>query len=110
MGAELLFAHPLVRSTNIYAFQQYVNRQFGLSIRTRDELQQWSTEKLEDFNQAVWTFCGIIHSRAPTAVASSLDKMWPPPTWYEPVTRVLDRALVVDCVAGTALTVLCVLS
>jgi acetoacetyl-CoA synthetase len=79
--ATTLWTHPYPATTNLDAFRRYVNRTYQLNLTNYNDLHTWSVTDICAFSTAVWNFCGVKHSVAPTSVGQGLDSMWPPPSW-----------------------------
>jgi acetoacetyl-CoA synthetase len=70
-----------IKQANMTRFIEFVNRKFGLDIRSYPELYDWSLERLTDFWAALWEFAEIKASRNYDRVADDLDKM-PGTRWF----------------------------
>jgi acetoacetyl-CoA synthetase len=68
-------------ASNLHAFHLFAKRT-GLELKTYDDLHQWSCTHIDEFAWAVWPFCRIRYSVAPTSTGTGLDEMWPPPKWF----------------------------
>ncbi|MDM9626453.1 acetoacetate--CoA ligase [Rhizobium sp. S152] len=57
-----------VEASPMYAFMQKCNRDFGLSLKTYEDLHAWSVAERERFWTAVWQFCDVKGERGDTAL------------------------------------------
>ncbi|KAG6968623.1 hypothetical protein JG687_00003685 [Phytophthora cactorum] len=65
----------LVASSNWTKFTELVNERFKLSLKTPQELWQWSVDNLEDFWGTCWDFTGMVASQPYTKVIEHKEKM-----------------------------------
>ncbi|EEY57095.1 uncharacterized protein PITG_20825 [Phytophthora infestans T30-4] len=65
----------LVAFSNWTKFSNLVNERFKLSLKTPQELWQWSVDNLEDFWGACWDFTGMVASQPYTKVIEDKEKM-----------------------------------
>jgi acetoacetyl-CoA synthetase len=63
------------QKANTTAFMREVNKKFGKSFETYNELYEWSVNNLADFWQAVWTFVEIKYSRPYDSVLINTGRM-----------------------------------
>lgn len=77
-----LWVHPAPQFSQADGFRRLINRKYGLKLETYDDLHRWSVDELETFSVEVWTFCGMVYSKPPTATAVGLESMWPRPQWF----------------------------
>jgi len=70
-----------IERANITRFINSVNAQHNLGIKNYDELYRWSTDNIEDFWAAMWTFGDIQASRPYTTVVDDLTKL-PGAKWF----------------------------
>ena len=57
-----LWRHPAPESTQMWEFLQKINHNQGTSMKSYDELFQWSIDNVADFWAAVWDYVGIVAS------------------------------------------------
>lgn len=62
-GARELWRHPEPEKSQIYAFQQHVNKKYGLSTNSYDALWQWSVDQPAAFWEEIWHYTGIKASK-----------------------------------------------
>ncbi|ETL79417.1 acetoacetate-CoA ligase [Phytophthora nicotianae] len=65
----------LVASSNWTKFTELVNKRFKLSLKTPQELWEWSVDNLEDFWGACWDFTGMAASQPYSNVIEDKEKM-----------------------------------
>ena len=63
-----------IKNANMTRFIGFVNGRFGKSIKTYDELYQWSISSIPDFWAAVWDFTEIKASKKYEQVVDDLSK------------------------------------
>ena len=75
--AKLLWepSQDRIKSTNMYAFMQTVNKIFNKDFSDYDALYGWSVENLEDFWKTAWDFLDIKASEKYEKVIENQDKM-----------------------------------
>lgn len=71
-----------IKGTTLNTFRLYVNRTYNLSLRTYEDIHNWSVNDISAFAEAVFNFAGINTSTPYTRIADGLDKMFPPPRWF----------------------------
>ena len=64
-----------VARSNLTRFMRYVKENCGREVSDYDQLYQWSVTDIAGFWEAVWNFCGIIHSKPYESVATGLEEM-----------------------------------
>ena len=65
-----------IKQSNLYAFQQYVEKEYKLSFECYSQLQQWSIDHLEEFWQSMVCFSGInFGADAPKVLTQNGDRM-----------------------------------
>ena len=69
------------RNANITRFIDTVNKRYGKSFRSYDELYDWSINNISDFWAYVWDFCEIKASRDYDVVVDDPGKM-PGTKWF----------------------------
>ncbi|SPJ80014.1 related to acetoacetyl-CoA synthetase [Fusarium torulosum] len=74
--------HPSPHLTRLDAFRRSINRNYGLNLTNYTQLHKWSVDEIESFCREIWTFCGLVYSKPPTAVAVGIESMWPRPRWF----------------------------
>ncbi|MEM4450519.1 MAG: acetoacetate--CoA ligase [Nitrososphaerota archaeon] len=82
--AELLWkpSEERIKSANVTAFMEYVNKKYHRDFRDYWELYKWSVEYIPDFWESVWEFCGIICSKKYDTVVVDLNK-FPGAKWFQ---------------------------
>jgi acetoacetyl-CoA synthetase len=70
-----------IKNANMTRFIGFVNGRFGKSIKTYDELYQWSISSIPDFWAAVWDFTEIKASKKYEQVVDDLSK-FPGAKWF----------------------------
>lgn len=74
--------HPSPHLTRLDAFRRSINRKYGLNLTNYTQLHKWSVDEIESFCREIWTFCGLVYTKPPTAVAVGIESMWPRPRWF----------------------------
>ncbi|KAH7189899.1 hypothetical protein DER44DRAFT_852509 [Fusarium oxysporum] len=74
--------HPSPHLTRLDAFRRLINRKYGLNLTNYTQLHKWSVDEIESFCREIWTFCGLVYTKPPTAVAVGIESMWPRPRWF----------------------------
>ncbi len=69
------------RNANITRFIDLVNKRYGKSLRSYNELYDWSIDKIPDFWASVWDFVGIKASKGYDVVIDDVNKM-PGAKWF----------------------------
>lgn len=80
---ELLWRHPAPRSTQMWEFLQLVNKKYGTSFHTYQQLHRWSLKNTTEFWAIVWDYCGIRHSQRYQQVVDDPATMWPRSAWFK---------------------------
>lgn len=62
-------------------FQRKLEAKHGQKFDNYAEFQQWSVDNIAEFWAAIWEYCGILHSHAPTSVVDHLEK-FPGAQWF----------------------------
>ena len=70
-----------IREANLTHFIAFVNRKYGLKIRSYSELYRWSIEKVSDFWSAVWDYAGTVCSRRYEKTVDDLNS-FPGAKWF----------------------------
>lgn len=70
-----------IKNANITKFIRFVNKKYGLKIRSYSQLYNWSIENIPDFWATMWDFAGIIASRKYDKVVDDLNK-FPGAKWF----------------------------
>ena len=73
-------AEELKRQANITRYMQWLANEKGLHFHTRDELWNWSVNRLEDFWASLWEYFHIKASQPYTSVL--LERKMPGATWF----------------------------
>lgn len=83
MSGELLWrpSEERVRSTNLYAFMQTVNKKHGIDCKDYADLYCWSVENIPDFWADMWDEASIIASEGYSNVVDDVKKM-PGAGWF----------------------------
>ena len=63
------------RAANMTRFMDFVNKRYGQSLNSYDDLYNWSVDKIPDFWASLWEFADIKASKPYDAVVTDLDKM-----------------------------------
>ncbi|KAJ0129280.1 Uncharacterized protein HZ326_27628 [Fusarium oxysporum f. sp. albedinis] len=74
--------HPSPHLTRLDSFRRFINRKYDLNLNNYTELQKWSVDEIESFCHEIWTFCGLVYTKPPTAVAVGIESLWPRPRWF----------------------------
>ncbi|KAH7183846.1 hypothetical protein BKA60DRAFT_475087 [Fusarium oxysporum] len=74
--------HPSPHLTRLDAFRRFINRKYDLNLTNYTELHKWSVDEIESFCGEIWTFCGLVYTKPPTAVAVGIESMCPRPRWF----------------------------
>ncbi|KAG7409346.1 Acetoacetyl-CoA synthetase [Fusarium oxysporum f. sp. rapae] len=74
--------HPSPHLTRLDAFRRFINRKYDLNLTNYTELHKWSVDEIESFCREIWTFCGLVYTKPPTAVAVGIESMCPRPRWF----------------------------
>ena len=70
-----------IRNANMTRFTEFVNKRFGKSFKSYDDLYQWSVSEIPGFWAALWDFAGIKASKKYDQVVDDLNK-FPGATWF----------------------------
>jgi len=70
-----------IKNTNITGFIVFVNRRFGKTFQSYDDLYQWSVEDIPNFWAAMWEFCDIKASKQYDKVIEDLNQ-FPGAKWF----------------------------
>jgi acetoacetyl-CoA synthetase len=79
---EILWRHSAPESTQMWEFLQKINKKYGYSLRTYQDLHRWSITHRGEFWGEAWDYCGIRHSRVYDQVVDDAAAMWPRPAWF----------------------------
>ena len=63
------------RAANMTRFMDFVNKRYGQSLNSYDDLYNWSVDNIPDFWASLWEFTDIKASKPYDAVVTDLDKM-----------------------------------
>src|SRR5579883_1872866 len=77
-------SEELKRDANVTHYMQWLAREKGLHFQTREELWEWSVNRLEDFWASIWQYFQIQSSQPYTAVLEG-DSM-PGVSWFPGAT------------------------
>jgi acetoacetyl-CoA synthetase len=72
------------REANVARYMQWLKSEKGLSFQAREELWQWSVDKLEDFWASLWEYFDIKASSPYSAVL--LERRMPGAKWFSGAT------------------------
>jgi acetoacetyl-CoA synthetase len=70
-----------IKNAEVTRFIEFINNEYGLSIKTGKELYSWSVDKIPDFWAAMWTFSGIIASKPYEKVVEDIN-VFPGTKWF----------------------------
>jgi acetoacetyl-CoA synthetase len=70
-----------VKQANLTRFLAFVNKMYGLSLRSYAELYRWSIEKPTEFWSVMWVYAGILSSKKFETVVDDIDK-FPGAKWF----------------------------
>jgi acetoacetyl-CoA synthetase len=70
-----------IKNANITQFIEFVNKEYGQSIKGGKDLYKFSVEKIEDFWEAMWKFSDIIASKPYDKVVEDLS-VFPGTKWF----------------------------
>ena len=70
-----------IKNAEVTRFIEFVNIEYGLSIKTGKELYRWSVDKIPDFWAAMWNFSGIIASKPYDKVVEDIN-VFPGTKWF----------------------------
>ncbi|KAH6952417.1 hypothetical protein BKA56DRAFT_638399 [Ilyonectria sp. MPI-CAGE-AT-0026] len=73
---------PSPHLTHLDTFRKCINRKYGLNLTNYTLLHKWSVDEIESFCREIWTFCGLVYTKPPTAVAVGIESMWLRPRWF----------------------------
>eukprot|EP00842_Homolaphlyctis_polyrhiza_P002666 jgi/Hompol1/33/HPOL_003837-RA len=83
MNAELLWTPSNPDDSNMTRFRLFVNKKFGLSLGSYEQLRAFSVTEIEKFWVAVWEFCNIKSSAPYTEVLDKSVPMDAIPKWFK---------------------------
>jgi len=70
-----------IKNAEITRFIEYVNKNYGQSLKGGKDLYKWSVDQIPDFWDAVWKFCEIISSAPYDKVVVDLS-VFPGTKWF----------------------------
>src|SRR5215467_15756391 len=73
-------SEEMKQQANLTHYMQWLQREQGLNIDTRDQLWQWSVDHLEDFWASIWEYFHIKASKPYTAVL--VERKMPGASWF----------------------------
>jgi acetoacetyl-CoA synthetase len=73
-------SEALREQANITQYMHWLAQEKGLHFQTRNELWQWSVDKLEDFWASLWEYFHIQASEPPTAIL--VERKMPGAQWF----------------------------
>lgn len=62
-----------IAATRLTQYTQMVEKQYGQSFASYEDLYRWSVEHVDDFWQSIWNLSGVIHSKPYTTVLSGFE-------------------------------------
>ena len=74
-----------ISNSQMMEYMQFINKKYGLSLKTYSQLYDWSIEKAENFWGSFWEYSQIIHHSPYTQVVDDLFKM-PGAKWFKGAT------------------------
>jgi len=70
-----------IKNAEVTHFIEFVNKEYGQSLKGGKDLYKWSVEKIPDFWEAMWKFSGIIASKPYDNVVEDLS-VFPGTKWF----------------------------
>jgi acetoacetyl-CoA synthetase len=70
-----------IAAANLTAFMGYARERYGVDAADYAQLYAWSTQDLERFWHAVWSFCGVIAATQGDVILTDRDRM-PGARWF----------------------------
>lgn len=70
-----------VKSSNMFAFLEYVNRRYGSGFKEYEDLYRWSVEDIPSFWKDLWDFTGVRASRGYDQVVDDPARL-PGARWF----------------------------
>jgi len=70
-----------INASNMFAFMQTINKEYGTQLKTYPELHQWSVDNIPEFWDKVWQFTQIRSSKPYAQVVDDFQKM-PGAKWF----------------------------
>ena len=70
-----------IKNAEATRFIEFVNKEFGVSLKGGKDLYKWSVEKIPDFWEAMWKFSGIIASKPYDKIVEDLN-VFPGTKWF----------------------------
>src|SRR6187399_3281248 len=70
-----------IKAANLTAFMRWIEDQWRPGLADYSALYQWSLDEPAKFWEAVWRFCGVVHSQPWDAVVTDFDKL-PGAKWF----------------------------
>ncbi len=70
-----------VANTQLTAYTHLLNKQFGLSLASPQELYQWSVDNIDTFWESMWEFSRLVHSRKYDSVRTGVEMFGT--KWFE---------------------------
>ncbi len=70
-----------IKNAEVTRFIEFVNKEYGQSLKGGRDLYKWSVEKIPDFWEAMWKFSGIIASKPYDKVVEDI-KVFPGTKWF----------------------------
>lgn len=73
--SKLLWRHPSPQSTPMFQFMESVNKEYGLSLSSYEELHEWSIQNIDRFWGRVWQFVGVRAGREASKVNAAIIQL-----------------------------------
>ncbi|KAH6713268.1 acetoacetyl-CoA synthase [Leptodontidium sp. MPI-SDFR-AT-0119] len=80
-----LWRHPTPRNTSMWQFMETINRKHGLSLKSFEELYDYSIAETSSFWSDVWEELSIIHIGSYNDVVDKSARMDSVPSWFRGV-------------------------
>lgn len=78
-----LWEHSDPQSAKMHEFMQHLNVNYGLMLKTYDDMHRWSIENIPEFWEEVWKFTKVKASKDYTKVLDQGVPMFPPPKFFD---------------------------
>jgi acetoacetyl-CoA synthetase len=78
-----LWEHVDPQSTKMYEFMQHLNVNYGLTLKSYDDMHRWSVENIPEFWEEVWKLTKVKASKDYTKVLEEQALMFPPPKFFD---------------------------
>ena len=77
-----LWRHPDPKSTQMYAFKEYISQKYAIDLPDYDALHQWSVSAVASFWEEIWHETGIIAQQVYDSVFDPNSNMFPKPPFF----------------------------